>query len=315
MKIDHGGGSGGSCPCAVRNKVVCSIVYTLFRLQNTAACLNMALPRPSTMEEQLQATGLSKNQEAIVKVLKPVSAMLKYVPNHWLQLALDPNEHIRSFATPSSVLIKVGSPATSFFVNGKLICSRSEYFKVALSARWSEGKKRALALPEDDPEAFNVYLNWLFGGCICTGQEDGSDNTWEEWDMVFKAYALGDKFLDTDFKDAVTDAVTAMLGRVDLEGFTPSPSPRDIELLYRITSATAKIRSLIAYDIASCTILDEEFLKTLPAYPKDFLAELFIQQRQIVTQNKEPSTQAAAALCEFHEHATGAEHCYRNKQL
>lgn len=64
----------------------------------------------------------------------------------------------RSFTTPV-LRVEVGSPTKTFFVNEKLICDSSEFFKTALKKEWSEGRQRTVDLTHDDAITFNIYVN------------------------------------------------------------------------------------------------------------------------------------------------------------
>ncbi|KAF2998627.1 hypothetical protein E8E13_007382 [Curvularia kusanoi] len=45
-----------------------------------------------------------------------------------------------------------------FLVRKSVLCSHSEFFKIAMKKEWKEGDERKVALPEDDPEVFSHYL-------------------------------------------------------------------------------------------------------------------------------------------------------------
>lgn len=113
----------------------------------------------------------------------------------------------RSFTTPV-LRVEVGSPTKTFFVNEKLICDSSEFFKTALKKEWSEGRQRTVDLTHDDANTFNIYVNWLHTHKVFVHLKAGQnakDNS--IWPVLVDSYSLADKLIDVDFKDAVTDAM------------------------------------------------------------------------------------------------------------
>ena len=60
----------------------------------------------------------------------------------------------------------VGKAERKFYVHETLICSKSEFFAKALNKVWIEKQQRRVVMPEDDPELFLGYLNWVYTGTI-----------------------------------------------------------------------------------------------------------------------------------------------------
>lgn len=59
------------------------------------------------------------------------------------------------------------------------------------------------ALETADPAEFNLYINWLTQGTLTTKTQ----NTQEEYQILFKLYLLSELFQDPEFRDAVLDAI------------------------------------------------------------------------------------------------------------
>lgn len=68
-----------------------------------------------------------------------------------------------SFGT-EIVTLKVGSGASMqvFSVHKELLCRKVDYFKVMFDGRWKEGKTMEAVFPEDDPQLFSIFLNWIY---------------------------------------------------------------------------------------------------------------------------------------------------------
>lgn len=61
------------------------------------------------------------------------------------------------------VRILVGRPPTEYQVHKALLMSRCEYFRKALAAdHFVEGRTNFVIMEEDDPQAFDIFVNWLY---------------------------------------------------------------------------------------------------------------------------------------------------------
>jgi hypothetical protein len=47
-------------------------------------------------------------------------------------------------------------------LNEELLCDRVPFFKGAFKSGWEEGKSKVMELPEDDPEAFGLLVDWVY---------------------------------------------------------------------------------------------------------------------------------------------------------
>lgn len=61
------------------------------------------------------------------------------------------------------VQVTVGKPPKEYWLHRKLLMARSDYFKMAFAEdRFMEGRTGALVMEEDDPDAFDMFVNWLY---------------------------------------------------------------------------------------------------------------------------------------------------------
>ncbi|KAI6800157.1 hypothetical protein KC363_g861 [Hortaea werneckii] len=206
------------------------------------------------------------------------------------------------------LLVKVTLPPKFFCIPKEVLCASSDYFKTALKEQWREGKAGTVELQDVEPQIFNIYANWLmrrrvFIDCEST---EGKVMT-EQYFLAFKAYALGDRLLDRDFKDAVTDAIAYyMIMEKDDQGYEYRlPCDSSINMLYSTTVPGCTARRLVEHSIAA--LLNKSFVseKFNPAFLVGLVQEL--------SKKKRDDLEDAVARCAFHEHAPGAANCYRNK--
>lgn len=99
--------------------------------------------------------------------------------------------------------VVVGSGEHKFYVHEGLIRAHSPFFDVALNKVWREGAERIIKLPEEVPEVFKKYIQWLYSNQIHVK----SEKSLLGYPQLAKLYVLGERFMDHKFKDCVIDAM------------------------------------------------------------------------------------------------------------
>ena len=111
-----------------------------------------------------------------------------------------------------AIVFLVGTDAPKrFIVHESLIKPRSDFVRLALRGDWKEAQERTIPLPEDDPNIFSVYQRWLYAGLVHTRPNSTASKTDDEYSMLVKAYILGEKIMDSNFKDSIADAIIEKL--------------------------------------------------------------------------------------------------------
>lgn len=191
-----------------------------------------------------------------------------------------------------------------------LICYKSPYFSLAVKDHWKEGREGRVPLPDDDPAAFALYIQWIYRGRICSSQDMGeTEGNREEMNLLIEAFVLGEKLQDRDFRDAVIDSLIQAVDTPDAQNKKWYPPPATVDRAYRATPESSPLRRLLVdmyYFHGRPEWLDEasnaEFVRDL--------ARIFLQGR---TDNvtRADRTTAKLAGCSYHCH--GAENaCYKS---
>ena len=68
--------------------------------------------------------------------------------------------------TSDMVDIFVGPKRKKFHLHRELLCDRSDYFNAAFQGSFAESTSNELFLPDDDDEAFEFFVNWLYGATL-----------------------------------------------------------------------------------------------------------------------------------------------------
>ena len=203
------------------------------------------------------------------------------------------------------VIFLVGTDAPKrFAIHEGMIEPRSEFVRLALRGEWKEAQERTIPLPEDDPKVFSVYQQWLYGGLIHTRYDNTRSKTDDEYEILVKAYILGEKIMDQDFKDSIANAIVEklrLLRRFDT-GLT--------SLVFDNTPSASPLRLLwldAYYCFGSPEWLDAESVGS--PINTEFMVELSRHQMQHRTATLTFGSYAMFQSCTYHEH--GTRPCHR----
>ena len=204
-----------------------------------------------------------------------------------------------------SITLRVGKEGESkdFLVHRNILTRHSAYMQEALMGDWKEAITGIIPLSDDKPDVIELYQKWLYTGCIFSEpprgvlQEGGG-----EYEKLVNGYILGEKLLDSTFKDCVIDAIISLLLTSRL--FDPTLSG----LVYDSTPPASALRRLwqdIYIFCGSPSWLDDTFDPHT-----DFAIDLSRRQMAFL-QGFRPQDGANVLLkpCSYHEHDSGK--CYR----
>ncbi|KAF2279433.1 uncharacterized protein EI97DRAFT_412463 [Westerdykella ornata] len=210
-----------------------------------------------------------------------------------------------------SIEVVVGlEPPIPFSVHENLICASSDFFRKAMEGDWKESKQLLVCLEDDDPDTFLVYLHWLYRGTLPVRIDEPGPLMNSEYLQLAKAYILGDKLQDGDFKDVVIDAMIDKCKSTASDGHRWFPVGPVLRCMYKNTPTSSKARRLLV-DIyvhhgpghwTSDGAEQDEI-------PKDFLYEVTMAFMDKRDKNEEDPTQRPT--CAYHEHGPGETRCYK----
>ncbi|KAF2751794.1 hypothetical protein M011DRAFT_473103 [Sporormia fimetaria CBS 119925] len=175
----------------------------------------------------------------------------------------------RYFNTPT-VQIVVGTQNTQeFLIHRGLLCARSEFFKNALSGRWSETEKD-FKLPEEDPEMFGLYQAFLYTNSLPI--EDDESTLQDRYLTIGKLYVLCGKLLDLEGKETVLEAFHELCSNTDVRVV---PNSDCVSVIYDGTTEKDPARAMLA-DVYTAKA-DKAALQSIPdstLWPSDFFHDL-----------------------------------------
>jgi hypothetical protein len=125
----------------------------------------------------------------------------------------------RFYHTPS-VSITVGSEdrQKTFHVHKDQLVHKSAYFRTSLESEFVEGRTQQVLLDQDDPDVFDVFVQWIYQGdydvqMAIPKEEGGTEDAWYE--LHARAYSLGNRLIAPDFKKKVVEKLATIFERYD----------------------------------------------------------------------------------------------------
>lgn len=210
--------------------------------------------------------------------------------------------------TSSIVTIRVGNPTTDFHIHEQLLCEHSIFFRNIMKRERRKAKERVIHLPDDKVKIFTIYHMWLYFGYIFTRSEDegknaSSTSSTAEWGLLFDSYIFGKKIQDSNFKDALMDAIINKMNTIN-------EFPDRVQQVYQNTPQNSPARRLL---VEACLCYDSEAFIQKAAGNAEYLQDValaFMSAKKL----KRDFTYPAEESCEYHEHAEGEENCYKKRR-
>jgi len=112
-----------------------------------------------------------------------------------------------SYSEVVQVVVGRGLQAVTFHVHKDLLSTSSPFFKAALREHWIEGKMCKIQMPEDKPDDFKYYLDFLYLKALNHPLPQQISSLQELLDDLCKTYVLGDKLQDDEFCDMIMRAI------------------------------------------------------------------------------------------------------------
>lgn len=184
----------------------------------------------------------------------------------------------------STIHVTVGSKKASFNVHKRFVCNASPFFQSACNSLFKEAMDKEVYLPKADPEAFDIFMGWLYMGNVkfptCPIDKTSVLESGAYWLSIANTYLLASYLQCTAFGNALLDSVSRIIRDQQV---TILPSPEVINLVYESTISDCGLRRLfIAINVWQTTPKHwaenspwRSYLQNLPVeYCHDLIAAL-----------------------------------------
>ncbi|KAH7416702.1 hypothetical protein BKA64DRAFT_717579 [Cadophora sp. MPI-SDFR-AT-0126] len=200
-----------------------------------------------------------------------------------------------------------GPQQKHFKVHKALLCSKIPYFDKMFNSDFREGKENVAKLPEDDPESFDILLEWVYTGSLprfrYTKQEWGVDknfNHYRLFDLVDKICLKGLKdqivgnFIDT------SDACNVLPGFGDIADIVNKLPETSSIRQYHVLSLLYIIHGLPRTDVHLKVWPTRGLSDLLVGHPKVALA--YAEAVRNLPLGSVATDPRKMPRCNFHEH-------------
>ena len=182
---------------------------------------------------------------------------------------------------------------------------------------WQKGMQRAIALPEDHPNIFDMFFHFSLTGSIFSSRDrDYTEagpgdyyHTDAEWSRLGNAWSLGEKLQATSFKDAVVDA---MMAKIIEQQVWPATLYRTI---FPVSSKASAIRKFLV-DVAIWHWGDRALVDQandpngLSKHP-EFVPDLALALYTLRHKGRTGTAPFLEESCHYHEHVAEGKPCYK----
>jgi hypothetical protein len=108
-----------------------------------------------------------------------------------------------SFASSKVITVLVGSSKTSFTLHKDLLTKNSPFFEKCLRSGFLEKQKDQVELPEDSPEVFEHFINWIYREDVIKPTDQDS------LELAIQSYVFADKLCMPAFKNRLMTKIRA----------------------------------------------------------------------------------------------------------
>lgn len=175
-----------------------------------------------------------------------------------------------------------------------------------------ESRTGTVTLKEDDPAIFEIYLQWLYTGKILVSTQNRGGPEYLAWDMLAKAYFLGDRFRDGNFVDAIMDTIIAESNTV-VNQCKYYPIGHVTAMVYENTVENSPLRRLIIDQHVHHGAADWISESANYDMNKEFLVDLV---KALFDNRPKPLFEApdqGINTCSYHAHETTGKPCCKSR--
>ena len=220
------------------------------------------------------------------------------------------NPHRHDFEEDITVL--VGKSEQSFILQRSLLCTSSEFFRLACVRDHEESGRSVIRLPEVHVDTFNTYIVWLHTKEIDILEGSEAKLPWTDEHgrtllqrlpldyRLIDCFSLGDDVQDASFRNSVIDEFIRLSEKDDT-----IPGLSSISYMCKKLSHDCRLVEVAADYYATHSDL-YDFDKRLPRLPSSFvtaIARAAVRDRYRTLSERQPANREK---CHYHDHVKGA---------
>lgn len=174
----------------------------------------------------------------------------------------------------SVVFVDVGPEQISYAIHKGILCSRSDYFRAALTGNFSEAAEQVVTLDDEDPDTFRTFNAWLYTNVLV--EDPDPDKT--HWSLLFSIYFFAEKRIIPLLQNAAIDEII----RANKNAYVPAEAMRHT---WTRTAETSPLRKLLVdlRLIEPDNYFVSEYQSNIDQYGVEFVAAVAIRLKELLT--------------------------------
>lgn len=172
------------------------------------------------------------------------------------------------------VFVDVGAEQKRYAMHKGLLCSRSGYFKAALTGKFREAEDQVVTLDDEEPETFRMFNAWLYTDVLV----EDSDPLAISWSSMFNIYIFAEKRIIPLLQNAAIDAII----RASKKENFPS---EEIRHAWAMTGEKSSLRKLLVdlrlYEGED--YFNDQFRTHIDDYDIAFVAAVAMRAAELIT--------------------------------
>ena len=197
--------------------------------------------------------------------------------------------------------VKVGEAHERFIVHEPVLREQSCFFRAIIEKKqWKEGMSGEIELPEDDPNIFSVYLEWLYSRKLTLVYDPSTtDATDPLFTELASLYVFGEKVQDDNFCDTIVTQILHATNRLN-----KFPCSAANHIIYEGTPETSPARRLLVHLTVEHGTPD--WIDRDEQDHADFLIDL---ARELLARRKDLGAEdtSVEVCCRWHKHESQHE--------
>lgn len=190
------------------------------------------------------------------------------------------------------ITVLVGHSEDDYTVHKDLICAQSPFFRAACNGNFVEAAEGTVRLPDDEPETFELLLQWLYMGRV----GDPKATKPLSWHESAYLYVIAEKLQISELKNAVVDS-----------WITKSAETCEIPIgvvayVYCNTPDSSHLRRLLV-DMVACAGSTNSLCKRKDDLPHEFLLDLSMALIELRHDNARAEALYKHNRSLYHEHS------------
>lgn len=139
--------------------------------------------------------------------------------------------------------IFVGPQKQHFHIHRAVLVSRSDYFQSMFLSGFKEGKEKSATLPEDDPEVFDLFLQWIYGQKHLPPAKASANQEGTDFSIRIKLYGFAEKYCITELSNYLVSNLMSVCAH-----YRESPYAEEIAAAYHHTNSPSSPLRLLMID-------------------------------------------------------------------